>query len=225
MLSSIATESFYVIDLAAGRICYVRSDNPFLCGYSAEDALKSGYDFYKKIIHPDDLLLWEKIRTVIFSYLNDCGKKRDEIDYFSCTFRLQRKYSFAPRPLQQMLYHRMKPVWVDNKLCYLICSAKSSAVRKAGNLCMYHRYELTYEAYNFISRRWKQKAIEPLTERERAILMLAQQGKNAKEIACDLCKGFHTIRNQIKPIFSKLNTHSMQEAVEFVICHRILFPK
>ncbi len=58
MLSSIATESLYVLDVVESKIFFVQPDNLFLCGHSVDDALKQGYDFYKKIVHPDDLPLW-----------------------------------------------------------------------------------------------------------------------------------------------------------------------
>jgi DNA-binding NarL/FixJ family response regulator len=62
-------------------------------------------------------------------------------------------------------------------------------------------------------------------EREKAILILAQQGKSSGEIANDLCKEENTKRNQIKPLFSKLNVHSMQEAIEFACHHRMIYTK
>jgi len=226
MISSIITECIYVIDVAANRFCYVSSNDLFLCGYSVEDALKSGNDFYKKIVYPDDLQLWEKMYKAVLSYLKDHYEKMDEIDYFSCTFRLQRKFSFASsHPLPQMVYHRMEPVWENGELQYLVCSVNSSATKKVGNLRMNYKDGLSYEEYNTNTRRWKRKTMELLTERERAILMLAQQGNSAGEIANYLYKGRNTIRNQIKPIFSKLNVHSTLEAIDFVRYHCMIFTK
>jgi DNA-binding CsgD family transcriptional regulator len=224
MFASIATESFYVLDIPQKQFCYVKPDDLFLCGYSVEDAQRLRYDFYSKTVYPEDLSLWTNMREAVERYLKDFEEKRDETDYFSCTFRLQRKYSFPARPLLQMVFHRMKPVWEDNKLRYLMCSVESSTARETGNLSMYSKDGLTYEEYSFRSKRWKRKTKEQLTERERAILMLAGQGKKSKEIASDLFKGQCTIRNQIKPLFSKLNVHSMREAIEFACRHRMIYP-
>jgi DNA-binding CsgD family transcriptional regulator len=225
LFSSIATESFHVLDILQKQFYYVKPDDLFLCGYSAEEALKQGYDFYSKIIYPKDLSLWTDMRKAVLRYFEDFEEKRNEIDYFSCTLRLQRKYSFLTRPLPQMIYHRMKPVWEDNELRSLICSVESSIDREAGNLCMYNKDGLTYEEYGFKTGRWKRKTKKLLTERERAILMLAGQGKSSKEIANDLCKGKNTIQNQIKALFAKLNVHSMQEAIEFAGHHRMIYSK
>jgi DNA-binding CsgD family transcriptional regulator len=221
IFSSISTESFYVLDVPQKQFSYVKPDDFFLCGFSVEDALRKGYDFYQKIVYPEDLSLWIAMHEAVLQYLKDFEKKRDEIDCFSCTFRLQRKYSFIPRPLPQMVYHRMKAIWTNNELRYLICSVGSSTIKEAGNLCMCNKDGLTYEEYNFTTKRWKRKTKVPLTERERAILMLAQQGKSSGEIANHLCKGQNTIRNQIKPLFSKLKVHSMLGAIEFACYHRM----
>ena len=64
---------------------------------------------------------------------------------------------------------------------------------------------------------------EALSERERTILMLAQQGKTVKEIAHDLSKGYHTIHNQITELFFKLEVHSMQEAIDVTSNRRMIY--
>jgi DNA-binding NarL/FixJ family response regulator len=226
LFSSLATGSLYVLDIPRKQFCCVKPDDLFLCGYSAGDALRQGYDFYSKIIYPGDLSLWTAMHKVVLRYLNDFEEKRDETDYFSCTFRLQRKHSLPlPHPFPQMIYQRMKPVWIDNELCYLICSVKGSTVKKAGNLCMHSKDGLTYEEYNFRTGCWKRKTEEFLIEREKIILMLAREGESSVEIAVDLCKGQSTVRNQIKALFAKLNVHSMQEAIEVACYHRMIYSR
>ncbi|MDR2919140.1 MAG: LuxR C-terminal-related transcriptional regulator [Tannerella sp.] len=226
IFSHIAIESFYVLDIQQKQFCHIKPDDLFLCGFSIDDALKEGYGFYSKIVYPEDLSLWTDIQNAILRYLKDFNEKQSDIDYFSCTFRLQRVYSFLPqRPLSQMVYHRIKHILEDGELRYLICSVRGSTSKKTGNLCMYNKDHLTYREYNFITKRWKQKTIGLLTEREKAILILAGQGKNSGEISSDLCKGHNTIRNQIKSLFSKLDVHSMQEAIEFARYHRLIYPK
>jgi len=225
-LSSITTERFYVIDIEAEKICHVQSDNLFLCGYSSDDALNHGYDFYSKIVYPKDLSLWTDMRKAVLGYLKGSDENLDEVDYFSCTFRLQRKYFFpSPNLFQQMVYHRMKPVWENEGMRYLICCVGSSTAIESGNLRMYLKDRLTCKDYNTRTQKWKPTKIKPLTERERAILMLSQQGKSSADIAGDFHKGHNTIRNQKTALFSKLRVHSIQEAVEFAFDHRLMYPK
>jgi len=222
LLSSIATESFYVIDVTANRFCYISQNNHFLCGHFVEKAFIVGDGVWKEIVYPDDLQLWGKIRKAVLSFLKDFDNERDEIDHFSCTFRLQQKFSFSPRPLPQTILHRMKPIWTGTELHYLLCFVGSSTTKKSGNLHIHYKDGLTCKEYNTKTQRWKQKTMEPITERERAILMLARQGKSVKEIANDLHRGFHTVRNQITALFQKFKTNSIQETIDFAVNYRML---
>ena len=224
LFATISTECFYMVDVRKQQICFVRPDDFFLCGYTVEDALNQADDFYRKIIYSGDFSLWTIIRNAVLRYLDDSEEPWDEIDYFSCTLRLHRTYNFSPpNSFPQMVYHRMKPVWDKEELRYLICSLRCSMAKESGNLRMYGKDELTYKEYRIVSRKWRQITIKPLTKRERAILMLAQQGKSAMEIASDLCKGYNTVRNQIKEVFFKLQVHSMMEAIETASNHRMIY--
>jgi DNA-binding CsgD family transcriptional regulator len=223
MIDTVTTECVYKIDVVQKQFCYIKPDNLFLCNFSVKDAMRAGYDFRHKIVYPDDLLLWENMYTDILQHLKEKGEPCNTIDYFFCTFRLQRMYSIRQHPLPQMIYHRLTPVWEDNELRYFICNIGSSTRKKSGNLCVHYKDGLTYEEYNFTTKGWERKMKKKLTEPERAILMLASQGKNTKEIADILCKSPYTISNWIKRIFSKLGVHSMPEAIEIAVFHRMIY--
>lgn len=222
--SSIATESFYVLDIVRKQFHYIKPDNLFLCGHSVEEAMTLGYDFYPLIIYPEDLPLFISMLEIVQQYLENLEESPDEIDYFSCAFRLQRKYSFVSHPLRQMVYLRMKPYWINGELRYLICTMESSAIKNAGSLHL-HKMGYIYKEYKLTTRRWHLATPKILTERETSILMLADQDKNSKEIAYDLCKAHNTIQNQIKALFAKLEVHSMQEAIEVAYHYSISPPQ
>ncbi|MCD7914869.1 MAG: hypothetical protein LUG96_06165 [Tannerellaceae bacterium] len=141
---------------------------------SIEDVIREECDFYLKIVYPDDLSLWREMWNTILQYLKKFKERREEIDYFTFTFRLQHNFlPSSPRFLQQMVSSRIKPMWDGDKLRYFICLVESSTIKEAGNLRMYNRDHLTYEEYNFICKRWKQQRKMTLTKRESIILMLA----------------------------------------------------
>lgn len=213
-LSSVVTESFYVVDLLQKKICYVKT-NRFL-------QLGLENDFHSNAIYKEDLSMWMTMFRIITQYLEMIGEKRNDINYFSCTFRLQRKCSFVSRPLPQMVYQRIKHIYEDGELRFLICIVKNTTTKSSGNLRVYNKGCMNFSEYDFVTNSWKQQVVESLTERERVILLLAQQGKSSREIANDLCRGENTIRNQIKSLFLKLKVHSMQEAIEYA-CNSGLF--
>ncbi|MDR2916174.1 MAG: LuxR C-terminal-related transcriptional regulator [Tannerella sp.] len=224
LLDSVSTECLCVLDVPQKQFVYVKLDPLFLCDFSVEDALRDGYDFYAKIVYSEDLSLWTDMYKAVIRYLKDFEAKRDEIDSFSCTLRLQYNLSIILRPIPQMICHRMKPVWVDNKLRYLLCSVRTSNFREAGHLCVYGKDGQTYKEYQFVTKRWKQKTKILLTECEYVILRLSKQDISCKEIANMLCKSQHTIGNQIQTLYSKLGVHSMPEAIEYVYYYRLLHP-
>lgn len=224
VFSSLTTDSFYVFDVVQKRFCYIKPDNLFLCDHSVEEAMKLGYDFYSQIIHPEDLPLWTSMLESILRYLKNLKESPNEIDYFSCTFRLQRKYSFVTHPLGQMIYLRTRPLWIDGELRYLVCTMESSSIKNVGNLYL-HKIGQICKKYKFTTRRWHLTELKVLSERENTILMLAKQDKTSGEIANILCKGRNTIQNQINMLFKKLEVHSMQEAIEVADHYSILYTR
>lgn len=214
-LSFAAPESFYVLDVQQKRICYVKSEDLFLCGFTTENALHLNKDFYSKIIHSDDLPLCIDMYKATLKYIKENEFEQDKISYFSCNFRLLHKYSFSSHYLSLMIYHKMKPFWTNGVLMYLLCCVENSTVNNAGNLCLHYKNGNSYKEYNLKTKRWKENIKNVLTEREKVILLLAQQGKNSSEIGNLLCRGHNTIRNQMKNLYLKLKRHSMQEAIEF----------
>lgn len=206
-LSSVITENFYVVDLLQKKICYTNTNGFLLSGLER--------DFLSKSIYVNDLSLWKAMFRIILQYLEVVGDERNEINYFSCTFRMQCKCSFVSRPLVQMVYQRIKYMYENDVLRYLICFIKHTTIKDTGNLWVQNKDCKYFSEYDFKTNRWVSKVMEPLTEREIIILMLSKQGKSSKGIANDLCRSENTIRNQIKSLFLKLNVHSMQAAIEY----------
>jgi len=223
ILSALTSESIYVLDVQQGQLCYVSPGASFLCDHTVEEALSLGYNLFQKIIHPEDLLQWQRMHKSILFFLKNFEGCHNEIGYFTCTLRMFQKYSFRTRPLSQMVFKRIKPAWKDCNLRYLFCSVASSTAKEAGNLRINYKNRSTYKEYSLTTRIWKEKAKMQLTERERATLMLAQQGKNTLDIAGELFRGHHTIRNQIKPLLSKLEVNSIFEAITIAGKYRLMY--
>ncbi|MDR2970047.1 MAG: helix-turn-helix transcriptional regulator [Tannerellaceae bacterium] len=222
-IASIAEVSIQIFDVRHRRFCYISPNDFILCGSSPEDAVEDRESFLKKTVYPADYTRRIEMHEAILTYLKNAKEKKDKIDYFSCTFRLQRKYASFENPLPQMIFLRIKPCREEGELRYLICTAGNSTAKEAGNLRLFHTGELTYEAYDFNTGRWKQNTIEPLTEYEKAILMLAGQGYGIKEMAAILGRGDNTVHNQLTRIYSKLKVHSMQEAIELANHHHMIY--
>jgi hypothetical protein len=53
-VASLVTESIFVIDIGQRCFRFVGGHDLFLGGYSSDEIKQSGYDFFRRIIHPDD---------------------------------------------------------------------------------------------------------------------------------------------------------------------------
>jgi DNA-binding CsgD family transcriptional regulator len=223
LLSSLSTESFYVIDLAQRQICYISPNASFLGGYSVEEALRLGYDLYPQIVHPEDLPIVKKTHRAVLRNLSRIGENRDKIDYFFNVFRLKHHFSFLAKPLYQMSYHKAKPIWKDDGLAYFICAVGSAVARKAESLYLYFKNEMTYQAYNFTTQQWNTVTKEPLSEYEKAILILAGQGTSGHDIANELCVSYNGFRHHLSRLYAKLGVSNIREAILFATTRRMLF--
>ena len=58
-ISSLIPDSFYVLDIVHKQFIHIKPDNLFLCGHSVKEAMELGYDFFSRVIHPEDWLLWK----------------------------------------------------------------------------------------------------------------------------------------------------------------------
>lgn len=89
---------------------------------------------------------------------------------------------------------------------------------------LHYKNSLTYEKYEPAVGSWSTHTMSFLNERERILLNLSRQGLNSNDISETLCRSKHTIQNQIKALFTKLDVHSMQEAVERANHCNLLYP-
>jgi DNA-binding CsgD family transcriptional regulator len=211
--SSIATESFYVMDLHHRKFCYISPNASFLCGYTVEEAYKLGYGLFPKIVHKDDFSYIEKSYGAILRFLTEAGEERDEIDYFFYTCRLQLNYSFLLKPASIWVYQKIKPVYITARTAYFICTVGISNIQDAIRLYVYYKDRLSYKTYSFTSWQWKPITVEPLSGRESIILLLAREGRRGPEIANDLCISYNTLRQQMTRMYAKLGVHTLQEAL------------
>lgn len=63
---------------------------------------------------------------------------------------------------------------------------------------------------------------EPLTEKEREVLLQLVNGKSYKQVAAELKISIETVRTHIKHIYSKLHVSSMSQAVAKAINQKIV---
>jgi DNA-binding CsgD family transcriptional regulator len=216
-MSTIANGSFYVIDFHKQCFLFVSNHDLFLSGFSPDDIMEMRYDFFPKIVHPDDLPLFINVHHVILQYLFESDSSQLGIDYFAFNIRLMN------HGLPLMVYHKMTPIFKKSYANIGIYHLSSSVIHKSGNLEIFFHNGKTSNLYSFKRQQWQPRELLSLTNREKDILKLSKQGKCNKEIGDILHVSEKTIRNIETTLYEKLNVHSMCEAIIYTTNHRMIF--
>lgn len=218
VLAAMIPSSLFVLNMVQKRFCYIKPDDLFLCGHSMEEAMTLGYDFFSKIIHPEDLPLWK-------SFLGNLSRTLQEnsdewSDYFGL-FRLLPKYPFITKSLERYSYHRLIPVRKESGHYYLIGIVSDSKCKKIG--CYRNgASRFIYQAYNPKKRGWHIQQIPLLSRRELEILAIATGEQDLHFIAEKLCLSYYTIRSHVSSIKRKLKVQDLREATDWISYLHIL---
>ena len=184
-LAGLMSESLFVLDFQRKNFLYVSPHYLFLCGYSQERVKELGYEFFREALHPDDLPLWKNIHVTILKSLYRNELPVERIDYFGCTLRIRNFLSDeGKKPDYLMTYLKIKPKLQHDIPQWGICLLSVAVVPKSGNLCSYYDNH-DCSTYSFESRKWTFHPFEPLSKREKRILVLTQEGLTNEEMAKD----------------------------------------
>ena len=182
-LSDIMSEAFFVLDFQKRTILHAPQHYLSLCGYTPEMIEKKGYEFFKEVLHPEDLPLWKDIHVTILKTLYSDELPKEKIIFFGCTLRIRSFFSEASvNPDYLMVYLKIKPKWLNGIPRWGICLLSVAVVPKSGNLCVYYKNH-GYSTYSFIARKWTLHPFAPLSIREKQMLIWSQGGLSNKEIA------------------------------------------
>ena len=213
-LIDMSTEVIYIIDFLKQGFHYVVNRDFFLLKLSVEEVLSLGYDFYKKVIHPKDLRLFADMHAAILRHAMITDNP-DEIFYYSFYVRTKTEIGYI------MIYHKLKPVFINGQVRYGICLMSSSVVSKPGCLRVYYRKDQEYD--EFIYGEWRRKRIEKLSMQEKKVLIYARQGIVNKEIAYKMNIEYQSVLNIEKSIYAKLNVNTMTQAIIYAINHHLIY--
>jgi len=220
--SDMMMEAVYILDFQKQCFRFVSGHDFFLCGHSREEAMSLGYEFYRKVIHPEDISLFAGMHGAILQRLQN-SKEQLDLMYFSCTFRIGGYPQTGKKPDWLMAYHKLKPVYANGRLRFGLCMLTCSAIKTSGNLRLYYTGGLDYEEYLLTARKWRKQKMPSLTDRQRRILQLAKEGDTGKEIADRLRVSVKTVNADRTAIFENFGVTSIEQAIVYATNHMLLF--
>jgi DNA-binding CsgD family transcriptional regulator len=218
--AKITYQSVYVIDYEEMKFEYV-SDNPlFLCGYSSEEVLEMGYEFYLKNVSKEDLELLTLINALGFDFY-DKLPQTDERKLYSISydFHLKGKYD---KPI--LINHKLTPLFLtgNGSVWKSLCIVSLSSNRNAGNVTINKQGSDILWKLDLSEKVWVTENKSKLKEKELEILRLYAQGLTINQIAEKMFISSDTVKYYRRKIFEIFNVKNFTEALSFAIDHKII---
>lgn len=204
----------YIIDHYKQGFLYV-SDNPlFLCGHSAQDVRKSGYNFYLDHVPPDELTMLSEINEAGVQFYNKLPVS-ERLNYtISYDFHL-----IQPNKRRILINHKLTPLVLDDEynIWLSLCVVTHSPNNEPGNVIITRRggKQKGSLRYDLLAKEWVAQKRISLTPRQKEILALSAQGITMNEIAKELDISSDTVKLHKKNIFEKLQVKNMVKAIHY----------
>ncbi|WP_158824847.1 response regulator transcription factor [Mucilaginibacter lacusdianchii] len=217
--SRLTYESVYIIDYERMGFEYV-SENPlFLCGYSVEEVLLMGYDFYFKNVPETDLQLLTTINNAGFDFYDKLPPADRMLYSITYDFHLNSKDG-----RQLLINHKLTPLSLNanHKMQKAMCVVSLSHRKNAGNVHIYkHGSEDRWEL-DTVTSVWHKSLKPQLSSRELEILRFHARGFSINEIAEKIFVVPDTVKYYRRRIFDKFDVNNMAEALHYAIDSKII---
>ena len=213
-------EAAFIIDFQKRTFYSVGDNGLFLCGYIPEQVKNMGYQFFEKVVHPDDMFLWTQMHRAIIKSLSEEKFIADEIRFFICNFRFNSNLPFDNPPYYQMVDLILKPAWKCRQLKYGYCLLADSGNLTPGNLRVYLGKKNYFREYKRF--RWEHEQKIKISKRERQIVVLEKQGLNRYEQAETLGITTNTVDNTKRHLIEKLTVQNFKQAIIYVKNHDLI---
>ena len=212
-------ESIYVIDYEKMAFEYV-SENPlFLCGYSSEEVLDMGYDFYFKNVPENDLELLNRINDAGFDFYKKLPGNAKKLYSITYDFNLVNKDG-----KHILINHKLTPLFLtsDDQLWKAMCIVSISHHKSAGNVCIHKQGTEETWKLNIENNVWRKSEKPKLTKREIEILRLHAQGLTISQIAEKIFVSSDTVKYYRRRIFERLGVNNIVEALSYAVNNKII---
>ena len=221
-ISRTTYKSLYIIDYTTMGFLYVSSNPIFLCGKSSDEVQKQGYEFYTENVPEEDLKFLNEINETGFNFLSKVSIE----ERLLCTI----SYSFHLKTVQQgqtkltLISHQLTPLRLDEHgnihLALCVVSIPENHDAHTSFITM-EGYPARWE-YMRSGKRWKEIPNIALSDDEKAVITLSQQGMTMKDIATEISRSIDTVKYYKRGLFQKLGVSNITEAIAYAIHHRLI---
>ncbi|EJL70321.1 response regulator transcription factor [Chryseobacterium populi] len=218
--AKITYQSIYVIDYEEMKFEYVSNNPLFLCGYSPEEVLEMGYDFYFNNVPKKDLEMLSVINNLGFDFY-DKLPNNDERKLYSISydFHLNGQYE---KPI--LINHKLSPLFLNsNGLVWKsLCVVSISRNQNAGNVTINKQESDILWKLDLSKKVWIAENKPKLKEKELEILRLYAQGLTINQIAGKMFVSPDTVKYYRRKIFEIFAVKNFTEALAFAVDNKII---
>ena len=218
-IGEILPHNSYIIDHYRKNFFYVSNDSIFLCGYSREEVLEMGYDFYERILSPEDLKKLIEINKARVQFFNSLDKSLRSSSYSSYDLVLCRKDGRAI-----CVNHKIKPYLLtfDQNAWLSICCMKYSVNNKSGNVFYNVKKNNQRFSYSFKTKEWVKLPPIILSPNEKVVAIEVDRGTPDKLLSDILNVSKDTITYYKKQILKKTGTTTIKKAIDILTSNGII---
>lgn len=212
-------ESVYVIDYTTMSFEYV-SENPlFLCGYTAQEVMQMGYDFYFRHVPGNDLELLNLINDAGFDFFEKVPE--DEKKSYSITYDFHLLNEHGKTIL---INHKLTPLFLNKagKMWKAMCIVSLSHQQQAGNVVIHQQGSGDYWKLDIQRKLWQRSPKPKLSEREAEVLRLYAQGLTIGQIAERIFVAPDTVKYYRRRIFEALEVNNIIAALSYAVSNKII---
>ncbi|MDR2962999.1 MAG: LuxR C-terminal-related transcriptional regulator [Bacteroidales bacterium] len=202
--------STFIIDFAQQGFLHVSPHPLFLLGYSQQEVMNMGYNFYKEILLPEDFHKHLQINKIGFGIFNTLALEDRKSAHFAYSFYVKHK---SGRKI--LINHKFTPLRfaLDGSLWLAICFVRNSPYKEPGDVVFSTNKGSKHFRYNWDTHKMTEYYLENLTPREQEILHLSMRGYNEHQIAEELHCRVQTIKNHRQKIIQKMGVHNLSNAI------------
>lgn len=219
IFSHFTYQSIYIVDYYKREFVYV-SDNPiFLCGKSASEVKKMGWNFYYNYVPEEDLKLLLEINQAGFLFYNDLPIEERLKYIISYDFRLKQ-----PNKHTLLISHKLAPLVLDksSNIWLALCLVSASSNKSPGNIIIQKMNSDKIFRYHTDEKFWETQPSVKLTKMEKEILLLSSQGFTIAEIAQRLFIAESTVKSHRTNILNKLKVNNIGEAIACAANYKLI---
>jgi len=210
----------YLLDLQKQRYLHLCEDIINLIGYSSDDFLKFGHEWFLNLFHPEDLKEYTgEIFKEFVLYTSSLDKKQVKNARFSINYRIKHKEGNYVQLLDQFIVLETDE---NNNPVLLLGTYNDISPYKSDNTIIFSVSEFdSKEGNKLISSKTFLENIK-MTSKEKEIITLLKNGETSKSIASILNISLHTVNAHRRNILQKLQLKKTSELMSYCAVNGII---